>query len=208
MEQAKAILSKSVPEFIAAVAAKSPTPGGGSVAGTVGAMAVALGEMALNFTRGKKKYAQHEEYYQQVGKHLEKARAMFLELVADDVAAYGYYQETTQMADGPEKQEASQLALAASIDVPREMTKLALAVMNELLALADKCNPYLLSDLAAGAALAQAAIRLSDYNVRINVPQLTDKQATADLAGASKADLERATRLLADIEKACASVLG
>jgi formiminotetrahydrofolate cyclodeaminase len=95
------------------------------------------------------------------------------------------------------------LALAASIDVPREMTKLALAFMEDLLALADKCNPYLLSDLMAGATLAAAAARLSDYNVRINVPQLTDAQGGKEVQQSSASDLAQASQLLADIEKAC-----
>ena len=197
------LLSLSVRDFLAAVADKTPTPGGGSVAGTVGALGVALGEMSVNFTRGKKKFAQHEPFYQHVGARLTKARNMFMDLVADDVAAYGFYAETAKLPDGPEKNEKMQLALCASIDVPREMTKLSVAIMEDLLSLADKCNPYLLSDLMAGATLAAAAARLSDYNVRINVPQLADKQAGKEVQESSARDLARANQLLADIEKAC-----
>ena len=50
-----------VKDFIAATAAKTPTPGGGSVAGAVGAMGVALGQMSLVFTQVKKKFAEHED---------------------------------------------------------------------------------------------------------------------------------------------------
>jgi formiminotetrahydrofolate cyclodeaminase len=193
----------SVRDFLSAVAEKSPTPGGGSVAGTVGALGVALGEMALNFTRGKKKFAQHESFYQHLSSRLARARGMFADLVADDVAAYGFYAETAKLPDGPAKDAQMQLALAAAIDVPREMTKLALAFMEDLLGLADKCNPYLLSDLMAGATLGAAAARLSDYNVRINVPQLADAQGGKEVQQSSANDLARANQLLADIEKAC-----
>jgi formiminotetrahydrofolate cyclodeaminase len=203
MNKDQDLLSMSVKDFLSAVAQKSPTPGGGSVAGTVGALGVALGEMSLNFTRGKKKFAQHEPFYEHLGSRLARARAMFIDLVADDVAAYGFYAETAKLPDGPDKDEKMQLALAASIDVPREMTKLAIALMEDLLTLADKCNPYLLSDLMAGATLAAAAARLSDYNVRINVPQLTDTQAGKEVQQSSTNDLARANQLLADIEKAC-----
>ena len=74
MDQATEMLRSSVEEFVAATAAKQPTPGGGSVAGVVAALGTALGEMSLNFTRGKKKYAEHEEFYAHLGGRLEKTR--------------------------------------------------------------------------------------------------------------------------------------
>lgn len=195
------MLAKSVREFVAAAAAKTPTPGGGSVAGVVGSLGVALGEMALNFTRGKKKYAQHEAFHEHLGQRLEKARQMFLDLVGDDMAAYNLYQETTKQPQGPQRDAALQVAVSAAISVPREMTKLSLAVLEDLLSLADKCNPWLISDLAAAAALAAATVRLCDYNVRINVPQVSDLQAAQMLRQFSRDDLARANQLLDEIEK-------
>lgn len=194
------ILNNSVRDFAAATAAKTPTPGGGSVAGVVGALGVALGEMTLNFTKGKKKFAEHEEYYAHLSERLEKARSMFMDLVADDMAAYKLYQQTMKADDGPEKDEAMQVAIAAAIAVPREMMKLGLALMADLKELSDKCNTWLISDLVAGAVLATATIRLSNYNVRINVPSVTDKQAGEDMRQASADDLKKAQALLEEIE--------
>jgi formiminotetrahydrofolate cyclodeaminase len=208
MEQKKDLLSLGVREFISAVADKTPTPGGGSVAGVVAALGTALGEMALNFTRGKKKYAQHEAYHAHASARLAKERGLFQDLVADDVAAYGLYRDAAAMADSPDKDKALQLALAAAIAVPREMTKLALAMMEDLAGLSDKCNPYLISDLVAGAALAVAAVKLADYNVRINCPQLADQTAAADLRASSAGDVQKASALLATIELAARTQLG
>ena len=196
------LLNLSVRDFVAAAAAKTPTPGGGSVAGVVAALAVALGEMALNFTRGKKKYAEHEEFHARLSGRLAKARRMFEDLVADDVAAYQLYQESMRHDDGPEKTQAVELATAAAIDVPREMTKLCLAVLADLRELLDKCNPWLISDLVAAAALAVAAMRLSDYNVRINVPNLSDKAVAAEMHASSAADLARGVDIFEAIEAA------
>ena len=202
MTEAKDLLSLSVREFAAAAAAKTPTPGGGSVAGAVGALAVALGEMALNFTRGKKKFAEHEEYYARLANRLARARGMFEDLVADDVAAYKLYQASSRQEDSPEKEEAVQLATAAAINVPREMAKLALAVLGEMQALADKVNPWLITDLMASAALAVAVVQLCDYNVRVNVPNLSDKPAAMEVKEASAADLAKAVALLEAVEQA------
>ncbi len=200
-ERGRDILSVSVREFIEAVAERKPTPGGGSVAGVVGALAAALGEMALNFTRGKKQFAEHEELHERIARRLGRARRMFEDLVTDDVQAYELYREASRMADGTDKQEAIQLALAAAIDVPREMAKLALAVLHDLSSLADKCNPYLISDVTAGAALGAAVTRLCDYNVRVNTPQLDDRQAARDIRDASRGDLEAAEKSLREIER-------
>jgi formiminotetrahydrofolate cyclodeaminase len=203
----KDLLSLSVRDFAAATADKTPTPGGGSVAGTVGMLAVALGEMTLNFTRGKKKYAEHEPYYEHLGKRLLNARRMFEQLVGDDVAAYSYYQEVSKQPDGPQKDQAMQTATAAAISVPREATKLALALLEDLRELQPKCNPWLISDLVAGAALAVATIEMSDLNVRINAPNVADKQAAADLRQASRSDLEKARAMYAQIDLAAVPTL-
>lgn len=196
------LLAQTVRQFIAATAAKQPTPGGGSVAGVVGALGTALGEMCLNYTRGKKAFAEHEEFYTHLGKRLQRARGMFQDLVAEDAEAYQLYLNSVKMPEGPEREEASQLALAASIDVPREMAKLSLAVMADMAELAEKCNPQLISDLKAAAALAAATARLSHYNVLINTPHLTDKQATEDILAGSQSDVDRADALLKSIENA------
>ena len=207
MTEENDMLSMSVREFVAATAAKQPTPGGGSVAGVVGALAVALGEMALNFTKGKKKFAEHEEYYAQLSGRVERAREMFQQLVADDVAAFQNYQQANRMEDGPEKGEAMDIATAAAINVPREATKLALALLGDMRELADKCNPWLISDLVASAALAEAACRLSDYNVRINLGNVKDETAAADLRAGSAADLARSVALRQEIEEAAKAYL-
>ena len=201
-DNAKDLLSLPVSRFIEAVAAKTPTPGGGSVAGVVGALAVALAEMSLNFTRGKKKYAKHEEFYAHLAGRLAKMRQMFQDLLADDASAYQLYQDTAKQQDGPDKEAAMQLAIAAAIDVPREATKLALAMLDDLLEFSDKCSKFLASDLAAAAALAVATARLSDYNVRINVPNVSERAAAEEIRRSSADDVQRAKASLKAIEEA------
>jgi formiminotetrahydrofolate cyclodeaminase len=208
MSEKSNLLDSSVREFAAAAAAKTPTPGGGSVAGVVGALATALGEMALNFTRGKKKYAEHQAVHDQLAARLEKARGLFLDLVADDMSAYGMYAEASRQDDGAAKDQAMQLALAASINVPREMAKLALAVLGDLRELTDKCNPWLLSDLVAAAILASAVTGLCDLNVRVNAKNLDDTQAADDVRTAAAIDRTTAAELAANIEECVKENLG
>src|SRR4030095_6023706 len=48
---------ESVSGFMSSVASSSPTPGGGSVAPHVGALAASLAQMVAGLTAGRKKYA-------------------------------------------------------------------------------------------------------------------------------------------------------
>jgi formiminotetrahydrofolate cyclodeaminase len=171
-------------------------------------LAVALGEMTLNFTRGKKKFADQAELHNKLSARLSKAEAMFLDLIADDMEAYGMYRQASAMAEGPEKQAASALALAAAIDVPRQMSKLALAVLGDMLELANYCNKYLVSDLIAGAVLASATAALCDLNVLVNTPGLDDKQAAQDIRQASRDDRHRAAKLAEQLEEQVKDLLG
>ena len=86
-------MSFSVRDFAAAVAEKRPTPGGGTVAGVVGALATALGEMVLSFTRGKEAFAEFADAHDALAMRLARARGMFADLTADDAAAYTLYTE-------------------------------------------------------------------------------------------------------------------
>ncbi len=208
MDQAEKILDSSIRDFADATAAKQPTPGGGSVAGVVAVLAVALGEMSLTFTRGKKKFAQHAELHEKLGNRMKKARKMFLELVSDDITAYGMYAEASKLSDGPQKDEAVQLALAASINVPRQMAKLVLALLDDLKALGGCCNPYLVSDLIAAATLAAAVTVMCDLNVRVNTPHVLDSDAANDIRTASTADRKKAADLAVQIEQDTLKHLG
>lgn len=201
------LTAQSIRQFTAATADKTPTPGGGSVAGVVGALATSLGEMALAFTRGKKKYAEHEAFHAHLAERLAKARAMFFDLVADDVSAYTLYQTAMTQEDSHEKNEAVQLATAAAIDVPRETAKLALAVLEDLKELQPRSNPWLMTDLLAAGALAAAVARLCDYNVRVNLKQVADRQAAEDLRRASAEDLRRAEGLSRELDEAAKTIL-
>ena len=200
------LLTLPVKEFLAATAAKLPIPGGGSVAGVVGGLAAALGEMVLAFTIGKRKYADYAEEHAKLASKLARARGMYADLTSDDASAYSLYQEANR-TEGPDKDARMAEATAAAINVPREMTALALTVLEDLVAVGQNCNPWLLTDLSAAAVLAEAVTRLSDYNVRVNAAGMDDK-ATADaLRAASARDVQRAEDLRLAVEEIVGKVV-
>ena len=200
------LLTLPVKDFLAATAAKLPIPGGGSVAGVVGGLAASLGEMVLAFTIGKKKYADAADEHAKLASKLAMARGMFADLTSDDAVAYSVYQEASR-AEGPDKDARMAEATAAAINVPRDMTALAITLMEDLVAVGQNCNPWLLTDLSAAAVLAEAVTRLSDYNVRVNAAGMDD-QATADeLRAASTRDVARAEKLRIAVEEIVAKVV-
>src|SRR5262249_43764940 len=75
---------QSLNDFLASIAFKTPTPGGGAVASTVAALAAALAQMVVAYSAGKKSLAQHEPTLQSSLKTLERARQILLQLADED----------------------------------------------------------------------------------------------------------------------------
>ena len=78
----------SCEKFLAELASKAPTPGGGGTAALVGAAGVALGNMVGNLTTGKKKYAVVEADIQALNTKADALRKELEALVQADADAF------------------------------------------------------------------------------------------------------------------------
>src|SRR5215218_4419982 len=166
---------KSIDHFLTAAAAKQPAPGGGSAAALAGALAAAMGEMVLNYSVGKKSLSQHEPQLKSALAELTRARGLLLQLMAEDQQAYEALTAAKKLPESsPTRQRDFDVALLASIRVPQALGATALAILQLADALVDKVNHYLLSDLAVCCELAMATVRCAVYNVRANLPDVTD----------------------------------
>lgn len=186
------------------VAAKSPTPGGGAVASAVGALAAALAQMVLNYSVGKKSLAAHEPVLREHLAGLDRARALFLQLAAEDAAAYGLVNELARLPEG-DARRLSELpdAVRASVQAPLATMAAGVETLRRFETLAAITNRHLRSDLAVAAILAEAAGRASRWNVLVNAPSLPtlpERDATQREADRLAAD---AARLCAAVELAC-----
>ena len=56
---------KKICEYLEVLSSKAPVPGGGGASALAGALGNALGQMVVNLTVGKKKYAEVEEEMQE-----------------------------------------------------------------------------------------------------------------------------------------------
>ena len=83
------ITERSIHAYLEALSAHEPTPGGGSVAALVGALAAGLGVMVANFTLGRKKYASVSAEVEERLANLSQALQVLEDLVQEDIDAYG-----------------------------------------------------------------------------------------------------------------------
>jgi formiminotetrahydrofolate cyclodeaminase len=158
---AAAMESAGLDEFLEALAAPSPTPGGGSAAAAAGAMAAALGAMVAGLAK-----IPPEQYSQE--------RLFFSAAVRRDARAYeavlAAYRKPKEER-GPFVEEALQQAAA----VPLEVAERAAALRRRLEELAQQAPPKFSSDIETARALASAAVTGAVANVRINLASIADE---------------------------------
>jgi len=167
----KDYLSLPLRDFLADVAARTPTPGGGSVAAAVGALGAALARMALAYTVGRPAGAGDDERLSALADELAGAGRQFEQLMAEDMAAYEQY-AAARKADDERKQQ----ALLRAVAVPMEIIVLAGAIAARLDEVKALINPHLLPDLQAAAVLASAAARAASTSARVNLAELANRR--------------------------------
>lgn len=185
------MMEKSCGQFLAELAGKAPTPGGGGASALVGAAGVALGNMVGSLTVGKKKYAAVEADIQALNARAEALRGELEALVQADAeafaplaAAYGLPKDTPEQA--AHKAAVLEKALDAACAVPLQiMEKCAegIALAEEY---AAKGSVMAVSDAGCAAVLCKAALQAASLNVFINTKLMADR-SRADVLDA-KAD--------------------
>ena len=144
-------LDARVKEFLDAVPARTPAPGGGSVAAVVASFAAGLTAMAARFAP-----EEWERRAEVVGR-AEELRARVEPLADGDAEAYGVF-----MADRSEEN------LEPTIAIPFELAEIAAEVAELAALVAAEGNPSVSGDAAAGGDLAAAAASIGARLVAIN----------------------------------------
>lgn len=161
-------------DFLANIAAKTPTPGGGAVASTVGAIAAALAQMVVSYSLGKKNLAQHQPDLESAAKVLTRSREILLQLADEDAAAYGLVNELSRLPESDSRRLAQYpAACAAAVQVPMAVMATCVDLLRHFQKLAPITNKHLSSDLAIAAELARATVEASNWNVEINAGSLS-----------------------------------
>ena len=185
------MMEKSCGQFLAELAGKAPTPGGGGASALVGAAGVALGNMVGSLTVGKKKYAAVEAGIQALNARAEALRGELEALVQADAeafaplaAAYGLPKDTPEQA--AHKAAVLEKALDAACAVPLQIMEKCAEGITLAEEYAAKGSVMAVSDAGCAAVLCKAALQAASLNVFINTKLMADR-SRADVLDA-KAD--------------------
>lgn len=182
-----------VAHYAADVASASPAPGGGSVAGVVGALAAALAEMVGHLSAGRMP-ADTDTPFQPDIDAAARQRARLLELASADEAAYSDYVNATKLPKATDEEKATrrdamQAALAGAAEVPLAIAAACQEILTLLDPLAQYGNKHVISDVVVAAMCAEVAARAALLNVHVNARMIKDEaraHAYRDAATASE----------------------
>jgi len=164
---------ESIASFASRLAARTPTPGGGSAAGVVGALAAALGEMVLAYSIDPTKPA---EDLVDVSAALTAGRRRFLELADEDARSYDAVRQSKKFRKehpgDPAGQEGYLKAVRGAAEVPLETARRAVELAERLAGVRERTRAALASDLVTSLAMFRAATEGALANVAINLDDL------------------------------------
>jgi len=193
-----------VDELLTALAAKTPTPGGGAVAGLTGAVACGVAGMVVAYSVNRKDLAPHRERLEGAAQELERWRTEFLALGDADAEAYGRLNTLQKLPpNDPERAAALPGAIEGAVGVPVRCLKLSVELVKRCLELAPISNRHLRSDLAIAGELGQAAAKAALWNVRINLPLIEDPGRRGALSAECEGLAVRALELNGKVALAC-----
>jgi len=171
----------SIDQFLDRLASGDPTPGGGSAAAIMGAMAAALVSMVCNVSFGKKGYEAAEPELRSILARSEELRVRLTAMVAGDIAAFdglmaAYKLPKSSDEEKSRRAETIQSSLQRATLVPLECARACFEVVQLARRAADLGYKHVISDVGVGVAAADAALRSAALNVFINAPSLKDRR--------------------------------
>ncbi|MFD1213124.1 cyclodeaminase/cyclohydrolase family protein [Arthrobacter sp. GCM10027362] len=194
------ISSETIEGYLARLAARQPTPGGGAAGALHAAQGAALIAMVARYTTGAK-YADHAEDVERI---IAGADVLIPAAVrtanADEEAFAAVIKAYGLPADSEDNRalrtRAIQDALAQATEPPRNLINLAGQIIDLGHELADFGNANVISDVAAAAEAARAAIATAMITLEINIKAIKDP----GLQDALRADVLRAEQVVASAD--------
>ena len=169
-------------DFSKELFSKAPVPGGGGAAAYIGALGVCLGAMAVNLTRGKKKFAAFEPEYEQMLTDAELYRKRLLELIDKDAAAFEPLSKAYSLPkDDPNYAETMRAVTIGATKAPLEMMRYCSLSIDLIARILEKCSKLMISDVGCGALFARAALESASMNVFVNTKTIKDRAWAEDL---------------------------
>ncbi|MBT8163544.1 MULTISPECIES: cyclodeaminase/cyclohydrolase family protein [Arthrobacter] len=179
--------SETINGYLARLAARQPTPGGGAAAALHAAQGAALVAMVARYTTGTK-YEQHASLVERIAEASDGLIVEALHLADADEHAFQSVIDSYKLPSGTEELDAArsagiQAALVQAAQVPGRLIGVAGAVVDLATELFDVANANVISDVAAAADAARAAATTARVNIDINLIAIKDNAVRTRLAG-------------------------
>jgi formiminotetrahydrofolate cyclodeaminase len=176
----------SLGDFLGALAADTPTPGGGTAAAAAGAMGAALAEMVARLTLSKEKYAASHGAMRPILEAGQLARVLCVSLARQDSEAYDAVVAARRLPKDSDEQKTARghaisIANRRAAEVPMRTARAAARLLAALPDLAEKGNPNAVSDVGAAALLLDACCEGALLNVGINLSGIEDAAMVAEM---------------------------
>jgi formiminotetrahydrofolate cyclodeaminase len=173
--------TETIGSYLARLASRQPTPGGGAAAALHAAQGAALVAMVGRYTTGHQ-YGEHAALVERTTKVADELASEALHLAESDEQVFQAVIDAYRLPSDTEglkaaRTSAIQTALVQAAQTPAQLVKLAGEVVDLATALVDVANPHLISDVAAAADAARAAATTARVNIDINVVAIKDQSA-------------------------------
>ncbi|MFM8629422.1 MAG: cyclodeaminase/cyclohydrolase family protein, partial [Candidatus Limnocylindrus sp.] len=187
-------------DYLDALAAATPAPGGGSAAGLIGAAGAALVEMVAGLSLAKGA-TEHTALQDDARRRAADARNELLSLAEADANAYTAFIHALRLPSGSESERAARMealstAAQRAAEVPLATLRAAVAIAEAAQTLGGRSLLSAASDLAVAARFARAAGESAAENVEANLPYIEDAETRVELARQTESALgalQRAT---------------
>lgn len=180
--------SDTLDTFLHNLAARVPAPGGGATAALHAAQAAALVAMVARYSDGPK-YAEHAAAIEKARDTADDLCADSLTLAEEDISAFTAVGNAYGLPKAtPEEKTARSGAITTALLAAGRVSARVIAIAEQIVSLAEELRPLgspaMVSDIAAAADAARAAISTSRVNVEANLVVLTDPGHRAELTDA------------------------
>ncbi|TAM57739.1 formiminotransferase-cyclodeaminase [bacterium] len=170
--------------YLERLASGAPTPGGGSAAATVGALAAALVAMVGRLTLASPKFAERHAELTHLIEEADALRSACLAGARADEQAYEAVVAAQRLPKATGQEQAArtaalQQALAHAAETPLRNAQTALSILRLGAAMARAGTPHAQSDVRCAQAFARASLQGSFENVRVNHAYLKDESLVA-----------------------------
>jgi glutamate formiminotransferase/formiminotetrahydrofolate cyclodeaminase len=200
-------------DFVDEVSRDTPAPGGGSVAALAGAIGGALASMVANLSIGKGEFDEHYDFLADLAQRAQRVKDALIRAVDDDTRAFDAVLVGIRM---PKDTEAEREVRAAAIQegykeatlVPMATVEACFEALGLCREMAGLATPEMISDVGSGALMAHAGLKAAAYNVRINLPNITDAGFCEEIRARLGGIVEEAGTVLAEVEGRVEEQLG